>query len=328
MATETEPSRTIWDRIESSSWGVRIAALVGFVALAVAVPAIRGGYTTQFLFTIFLFTTLGLGWNLLSGFTGYIDFGYAGFVGIGAYATVLPIVELGLPWYAALGIAAVVTALVGLAIGYPVLRLDGAYFAIAMLAAATALGIAFSTEYMRPITQGATGISFLSPISNVQQYYVMVGLMIAVTVLTFKIATSAYGLRLLAIREDELLAESLGVNTVRDKMVAMALHAAVAGLCGGLQALNLSYIDPASIFDIQYTEFPIIMVLFGGLGTATGPVVGGVVIGVLREVLWAQLPHLHLAVLGTLIVVLILFLPEGAIEWLKENDYLPRRRWL
>lgn len=327
MATATK-NHWIWDRIESSSNAERAVALIIFVVFVGAVPVVGTGYHVQFLFTIFLFTTLGLGWNLLSGFTGYINFGYAGFVGIGAYATVLPMVELGAPWYAALLFATIVTGIVGLLIGYPVLRLDGAYFAIATLAIATATGILAATEYLRPLTQGASGISFFPPVSNDQQFYIMAGLMLVTALITFWVATSPFGLRLIAIREDEVLASSLGVNTVWDKMAAMGIHTAVGGVCGGMLALNLSYIDPTTVFHIQYTEYPIIMVLFGGLGTAAGPIVGGIVIGVLREVLWAQAPHFHLAILGVLIVILILFLPEGAIEWLKENEYIPRRRWL
>ncbi len=274
------------------------------------------------------YTTLAFGWNILSGFTGYINFGYAGFVGFGAYAAVLSMTTFGLPWYAGLFIAGIATTIVGVALGYPLLRLSGAYFAIAMLALATAAGLAFSTQYLSPITEGATGISFFPEVSSLLLYYTITALMIGAWVVTTWIATSPFGKRLMAIREDETLAASLGVNTFRDKMVAMGLHSFIAGLCGAMLAFNLSYIDPATVFDIQYTEYPIIMVLFGGLGTAAGPILGGVVIGVLREFLWAQFPTFHLAILGGLIVLLVLFLPEGVVEKLKEEEYIPRTRWL
>ncbi len=318
-----------WDRVEDLSLGVRVGALLLVVVAFALFPLVAPtGYTVQYLFTIFLFTTLAIGWNVLSGFTGYINFGYAGFMGLGAYAAVLTMTNFGLPWFVGLAVAAIVSGIAGVIVGYPILRLSGAYFAIAMLALATAAGIGFATSYLRPITEGATGISFFPGLSTVEQYYIVTGVMIGTALLTLKIATSPFGKRLLAIREDELLAASLGVNTVRDKLVAMAIHCAIAGVCGAILAFNLSYIDPATVFDIRYTEYPIIMVLFGGLGTVAGPVVGGIVIGVLRELLWAQFPHFHLAILGALIVVLVLFLPEGVIEWMKENDYLPRRRWL
>lgn len=318
----------IWDRIEAFSWRARAGLLTLVAVVLAAVPLVISTYYVQFFFSVFLFTTLALGWNVLSGFTGYINFGYSGFVGLGAYVTVLSTTDLGLPWFVGLVLAGVLTALAGAVVGYPVLRLRGAYFAIAMLALLSAASIGFATDYLRPITNGASGISFFPAISTTEQYYVMAALLIGTVVLTFYIATSPYGLRLLTIREDEVLAASLGVNTMRDKMTAMTMHAAIAGVCGGMLAFNLSYIDPSTVFHIQYTEFPIIMVLFGSLGTVAGPLLGGVILGVMRELLWAYAPHFHLALLGILIVVLVLFLPEGIVEWLKENDYVPRRRWL
>ncbi len=328
MSTDLK-NHDVWNRIETLPTGVKAVTLFVFVSVLVAVPHVSpSGYTTQYLFTIFFFTTLALGWNVLSGFTGYINFGYAGFVGFGAYAAVLPITNFGVPWYVGLVIAGLSTALLGVVLGYPILRLSGAYFAIAMLALATAAGIGFSTEYLRPVTEGATGISFFPGIAPIEQYYVITGLMIATGLLTLWIATSPFGKRLLAIREDELLAESLGVDTHRNKLAAMALHCGIAGLCGAMLAFNLSYIDPSTVFNIQYTEYPIIMVLFGGLGTVTGPIVGGIVVGILRESLWAQFPRMHLAMLGGLIVVLVLFLPEGVVQKLKQKEYIPRNRWL
>lgn len=319
----------IWERVENVSTSGFAATLVIVSFILAIVPLIAPtGYTVQYLFTIFLFMTMALGWNILSGFTGYVNFGYAGFIGLGAYAAVLPMHNFGVPWYGGLVSAAVVTAVAGVIVGYPTLRLSGAYFAIGMLALATAAGLLFTTSYLRPITEGTTGISFFSGLTTTEQYYLVSAVMLGTVVLTLWIATSPFGKRLLTIREDELLAASLGVNTVRDKLIAMALHSGVAGVCGALLAFNLSYIDPATVFDIQYTEYPIVMVLFGGLGTVTGPVVGGLVIGVLREFLWAEFPRFHLAILGALIVFLVLFLPEGVVEWLKENDYIPRRRWL
>ncbi len=319
----------IWDRVTNVPTKIKVVVgLVVVAGLGLAPVVAPSGYTTQYLFTIFFFTTLALGWNILSGFTGYINFGYAGFVGFGAYAAVLPMTHFGVPWYGGLIIAGVTTTIIGVAVSYPLLRLSGAYFAIAMLALATASGIAFGTQYLSPVTQGSTGISFFPEVSSLTLYYTITGLMIGTWLLTAWIATSPFGKRLMAIREDELLAASLGVNTFRDKMIAMALHSAVAGLCGAILAFNLSYIDPSTVFDLQYTEYPIIIVLFGGLGTVAGPVLGGIVIGILREFFWAQFPTFHLAILGALIVILVIFLPEGIVEKLKESGYIPRTRWL
>jgi branched-chain amino acid transport system permease protein len=303
-------------------WG----GVLVLLAVVYATPLFVEAYYVQVLFSVFLFTALALGWNLLSGFTGYVNFGYAGFVGFGAYLTVLSIVELGYPWYGGLAVGAVGTALVGTVISAPILRLRGAYFAIAMLSLATAARLATTTRYLSPITGGGTGVSFLPALGYTDQYYLAATVTAGLGYLTYRVATSPFGLRLLAIREDETLAAALGVKTTREKILAMALHAAVAGLVGGILAFNLAYIDPPTVYGIKYTEFPIVMVLFGGLGTVLGPILGAVVFVLLFELLWSSLPQGHLFFFGLTIVVVVLFVPEGVIEWLKSNGYLPRWR--
>jgi len=158
-----------------------------------------------------------------------------------------------------------------------------AYFAIAMLAAAIAAQLFVSSSYMRPITRGGSGISFSQNWGSGASTTSRCGVVLVLGYLTYRIANSPFGLRLLAIRDDETLAASLGGKTVREKVIAMLLHTAVAGLIGGILAFNLSYIDPTSVFNIQYTEFPIVMVLFGGLGTVLGPVIGGFIFVILYE---------------------------------------------
>lgn len=304
-------------------FGVGLGALL---AVVLALPMVVSGYVVQVAFTVLLFVVLGYGWNFLSGFTGYVDFGYAGFVGLGAYTTVIAIVDFGLPWPAALLAAAVVTSLVGTLISAPILRLRGAYFAIAMLSLATAGRLAASSEYLAPVTRGGTGISFFPALGFTGQYYLVVGLALALGYATYRLATSPMGLRLLAIREDETLAAALGVRTTREKILAMLIHTAVAGVGGGVLAFNLSYIDPNTVFAIRYTELPIVMVLFGSLGTVVGPVIGGLAFVVVSELLWSAFPTLHLFFFGAAIVLVVLFLPDGLIEWLKSRGYLPRWR--
>lgn len=302
------------------------SGILVIVVLVYVLPLFLEAYHVQVLFSVFLFMALALGWNFLSGFTGYVNFGYAGFVGFGAYATVLSIVEFGYPWYGGLFVAAVGTAIVGTVISAPILRLRGAYFAIAMLSLATAAQLAATTQYLSPITGGGTGISFLPTLGFTDQYYVAASVTVLLGYLTYRIATSPFGLRLLAIREDETLAAALGVKTTREKILVTALHAAVAGLVGGILAFNLAYIDPPTVFGLKYTEFPIVMVLFGGLGTVLGPIVGALVFVLLFEFLWSSLPQGHLFFFGLTIIVVVLFMPEGLVEWLKSNDYLPRWR--
>lgn len=316
----------LYEIIESTSHTQFLGILAVLLVVFLAVPFALNSYLVQVLFSVFLFTGLAFGWNFMSGFTGYVNFGYAGFVGFGSYLTVLTIVDLGLPWPLALLTAMVVTAVVGTGISLPMLRLRGAYFAIAMLAAATAARLIVSSSYLRPVTRGGSGISFFPELGLSGQYYLAMGISLVFAYLTYRIANSPFGLRLLAIRDDETLAASLGVKTVREKVIAMLLHTAAAGLLGGVLAFNLSYIDPSSVFNIQYTEFPIVMVLFGGLGTVLGPVIGGAIFVILYEILWSTFPEAYQFLFGLAIIGVVLFMPEGIIEYLKENDRIPRWR--
>lgn len=316
----------LYETLESTSHTQFVGALGVVLVVFFAVPFVLNSYLVQVLFSVFLFTALAFGWNFMSGFTGYVDFGYAGFVGFGAYLTVITIVDFGFPWPLALLTAMVVTSVVGTTLSLPMLRLRGAYFAIAMLAAATAAQLLVSSSYMRPITRGGSGISFFPELSLTGQYYLAMGIVLVLGYMTYRIANSPFGLRLLAIRDDETLAASLGVKTVREKVIAMLLHTAVAGLIGGVLAFNLSYIDPSSVFNIQYTEFPIVMVLFGGLGTVLGPVIGGFIFVLLYEVLWSTFPQAYQFLFGIAIIAIVLFMPEGIVEYLKENDRIPRWR--
>lgn len=301
-------------------------ALVAVLAGLFALPTMVSSYIVQVMFSIFLFVILGYGWNFLSGFTGYVNFGYAGFVGLGAYVTVISIVDFGVPWPAALFLAGVATALVGTAISAPILRLRGAYFAIAMLSLATAARLAVSSDYLTPITRGGTGISFLPKLGYTGQYHVAIILAVTCGYATYRLATSPRGLRLLAIREDETLAAALGVRTTKEKLIAMLIHAGIAGIGGGLLAFNLAYIDPNTVFSIRYTELPIIMVLFGSLGTVVGPLLGGLAFIVVSEVLWSTFPTLHLFFFGVAIMLVVIFMPDGLVERLKAKGYLPRWR--
>lgn len=314
--------------LESLSVAQRTGGAILAVAILLALPQVVNDYLVQVLFIIGMFVLLSYGWNVFSGFTGYVNFGYAGFVGLGAYTTVLSVVDLGLPWYAGLLAAVVVTTVFGTLIAAPLLRLDGAYFAIAMLSLATAGQLAVSTSYLTPITRGGTGISFFPALSYTEQYYLVVVLAVTAAYLTYRLAKSPRGLRLLAIREDELLASALGVKTTREKLTAMAIHAAIAGIGGGLLAFNLSYIDPSTVFSLRYTELPIVMVLFGSPGSVAGPLLGGIAFILVSEALWASFPTLHQFFFGVAIMAVVMFLPRGLVERLKDNDYLPRRRSL
>src|SRR5919106_92219 len=200
------------------------------LALAFVFPAINV-YLRSFVMFTMMYVVLALSWNIISGFTGYTSFGHVVFYGIGAYACAILVADYGWHWLPTLGVGAVLAALVGVLIGYPVLRLKGPYFAIAMLGAAE--GTRVVATVWDGLTHGGLGISLPSAETSVETYYAMLALMLLTTAVAYGVGHSRFGIRLNAIREDEVAAEALGINVTRYKLVAFALSAAFPAAAGG-----------------------------------------------------------------------------------------------
>jgi branched-chain amino acid transport system permease protein len=299
--------------------------LLGYAVLVAMGPAIFEPSWLSLLYLTLYFICLAGAWNLFSGFSGYINFGFVAFVGIGMYASVIAIVDLKLAPLPAYLIGGLASAVFAAALGYPILKIRGAYFSIAMLAIAEGMRVLVSTEYFEPFTRGGRGLPVLAG-GLQQQYFTMLALAVAVLLTSIAFARSRFGLSLIAVREDEAAAEGLGVNTVLVKVAAFVISAFFAGAAGGIHATFVHYIDPNSAFDIKYTIMPIIMVIFGGLGTVLGPVIGGLVLEVISDFSWLYLGRMNVTIFGLILVALILWLPEGIIVRLKEAGALPRTR--
>jgi branched-chain amino acid transport system permease protein len=299
-----------------------------FAALAVAVagagvlPAFASGYMVSFTIQVFMWVVLAASWNLISGFTGYVSFGHVAFFGVGAYTGGLLIAKAGWHWLPA-GLAGCLPAMVlALLIGYPCLRLKGPYFAIAMLGLNEVVRALVS--YFEGFTGGGSGLSLTPILSIVPVYYAMGALALGVTLLTYRIITSRFGLRLLSIREDEVAAEAMGIDTARHKLYAFLLSAAFPGIAGGFYAWYASHIEPLSVFQLLTTITMIIMCLFGGKGTVFGPLLGAVLLSVFQELVWARFLFVHQAIFGALIVGVVLLMPRGILGVLQERYRLPR----
>jgi branched-chain amino acid transport system permease protein len=301
-------------------------ALLGAGALLLAAlavyPAFGTGYGVRAVQQIFMWVALAGSWNLISGLTGYVSFGHVAFFGAGAYAGSILIAGAGWPWpVAALagGAAAVVLAVV---IGYPCLRLKGPYFAIAMLGLNEVLRALVS--YFEGLTGGGNGLSLPTLDAAVPIYYVMGLLAIVVTAVSWLIVTSRFGLRLMTIREDEVAAEAMGIDTFHHKLAALLLSAAGPGVAGALMARDQGYIEPISVFPLAVTVTMIVMALFGGKGTVFGPVLGAVVLFVAQEIVWARYPYVHPMLFGAIIVGVVLLMPRGVLGLLQQRYRLPR----
>jgi len=299
-----------------------IALALPIVAVLAILPALLSGYHVSFLIQVFMWIALAGSWNIISGFTGYVSFGHVAFFGIGTYTAALLITKAGWHWLPA-GLAGSIPAmLLALVIGYPCLRLKGPYFAISMLGLNEVVRALVS--YFEGFTGGGSGISLPPIVATVPVYYAMGAIALTVPLVTYFIITSRFGLRLLSIREDELAAEAMGINTARHKLYAFLLSAAFPGIVGGFYAWYASHVEPMSVFPLITTITMIIMCLLGGSGTVLGPVLGAVLLSIFQEMVWARFLWVHQALLGTLIVAVVLLMPRGILGILRQYYALPR----
>ena len=298
------------------------AAVLSVLAALAAYPVVGTGYGVRSVQQIFMWIALAGSWNLISGLTGYVSFGHVAFFGAGAYAGAILVASAGWPWpLAALagGAAALVLAVV---IGYPCLRLKGPYFAIAMLGLNEVLRALVS--YFEGLTGGGNGLSLPTLDASVPIYYVMGVLAVVVTAMSWLIVTSRFGLRLMTIREDEVAAEAMGIDTFHHKLAALLLSAVGPGVAGALMARDQGYIEPISVFPLAITVTMIVMALFGGKGTVFGPVLGAAALFVAQEIVWARYPYVHPLLFGAIIVGVVLLMPRGVLGLLQQRYRLPR----
>ncbi|MEZ4861848.1 MAG: branched-chain amino acid ABC transporter permease [Caldilineaceae bacterium] len=275
---------------------------------------------------IFVLVTLASNWNLIGGMTGYVDFGHAVFFGIGAYTMGILVTKAqstlifapGLGFWQALPFGGLLALLFALLIGLPTLRLKGSYFSIAMLG--TFVAMREVIRIARPLTGGGRGLSLPPVLDRAGDYYFMLVLMGLVVLAIWWIRRSEFGHSLIAIREDETGAEMRGINTTRHKLIAFMAAAFSTGLVGAFWAWQNTYIDPDVVFIEQRTVEMVMMSMLGGLGTVWGPPLGAVVLFLLQDFVWGNFFDVHLLVLGLLLIVLVLFVPEGILGTLGDRS--------
>jgi branched-chain amino acid transport system permease protein len=284
-----------------------ILAMVSLVLAAL--PHGLSVYLRSFALFTMMYVVLALSWNIISGFTGYTSFGHVAFYGIGAYACAILVADYGWHWVPTLLVGAFVAGVVAVAIGYPVLRLKGPYFAIAMLGAAE--GTRVVATVWDSLTHGGLGISFPSTENSMSTYYAMLVLMLITLAVAYYVGHSRFGIRLNAIREDEVAAEALGINVTRYKLVAFVLSAIFPAAAGGIQAYKVLYIEPQAVFFVQITIAMALMSMLGGKGTVIGPVVGAVLLYSAQELTWVNFPTAHLIAYGVFIIIVARFMPRG-----------------
>jgi branched-chain amino acid transport system permease protein len=281
------------------------------------------------------YCTLGQAFNLFMGMTGYVDFGYVAFVGMGTYGMAVSVYYLydkGLGFGVVIigfALAALFSMLLSLAVGAVALRLRGAYFAIATIGVNE--GLRYFIEGAK-IWNGSAGMIFsrhlktalgketMMAVTTFWADIFMFGVAILAAVLTLVYMRNKVGYALTALREDEDAAKVMGINVTKYKIIAFITSSVLAGLLGASAwALKLTYVYPEDVFEIHYTVEAIIIVLLGGAGTLLGPIVGGLIYGVTKYYLSITLPGFQLLIFAPIIIGVIVLFPEGTVGILKKR---------
>lgn len=299
---------------------VTLAALVG-LALA---PLVLSPFHVRVGQIVLFSAGLALAWTILGGFSGYWSFGHTAFIGLGAFAAALTMGgPTGLPPPLAFAFAVLIgsATCAGLAavIAYPILRLRGIYFAIAMLGVSQVLG---ELNNNLDLFKGSMGVVLprIAP-RGVDPATVFYYLFLAATALTlgiaFAVKVGRIGYGLLAIREDEDTARMLGVPTERYKIATFVLSAALTGMFGVIYAWGLGYITTSSVYRTDFSLNMIVYSLLGGMGTLIGPIVGSLVMVVLTQVLLGHLLDIHMMLTGAILVAMVLLAPRGLVGFVR-----------
>jgi branched-chain amino acid transport system permease protein len=299
------------------------------IALALLVAASPFSYTLRIsivttLTTALLYAVVALGWNVLGGYGGYLNFGAAIFMGAGAYTAALLNDALGWSIWLGLPLAAAAAVLVAVPVGVATLRLRGFFFAIFTLVLSSLMQVlVLNTDALG----GALGVYTTAPATGTRTltalfYLVLLGMVIAATAALWAVEHSRFGYALRAIREDEDAAAVLGVRTAAVKLRALLVGAAFAGLAGAVYAFRTGYIEPAGTFDVAFSLDIVLVCVIGGLGTWWGPIIGAFIVVLLEQWLRTAIPDLHpfgmnipaeanRIVLGLLLIIFALYLRRG-----------------
>lgn len=269
-------------------------------------------------YVVLQFVVLATAWNILGGYTGYVNFGSAAFFAVGAYTSIFFNKALPLPIPVLIAIAGVIAGVLGLGMGYLTLRLRGAFFAIGTLALAVVLQTLVTNWTYVGGSRGAYVMrpAEIEPIGPYIQYLFL--LMLALTVIALSIARgierSQLGYGFATIRDDELAAEASGVPTLRLKLIATTISGALMGMAGAPFPYYLGYVQPASAFGLEYAVNAIAMPMIGGTTTWVGPLIGAVLLATLQQ--WATVTmssELGVLIVGVLLVGFVILAPKGIV---------------
>jgi len=292
---------------------ILVLAVIGacFIVLPLAIDL--GSSTMNILILLFVYIILSQSWNLLGGFTGQINLGFAAFFGCGVLLTHL-LWKSGVPIYLAIAVGGLSAALLAGVIGLPTLHLRGAYFAIGTIALAEALRILVGNVFPSSLSLPGT---YASNFNVFPRYYLGFGIAVLTMISVYLLVKSKFGLAMVCVRDDEEASQVTGINTFKTKFIALLVSAFLAGLAGGVYSFNRFYFHHISaVFEPIWTFEPLMAVVIGGSGTLIGPVMGSIFLVVLSEIFAEILGEAHLIIFGVLLIPVVLYSPSGLVGWI------------
>jgi len=306
----------------SKKIAISITIVLILIATAALPLVVKKDSTINLAILVFLYVTLSSSWNILGGYAGQTNLGHAAFFGLGALTTRLLWLS-GRPFILSLLAGACVAVGFALLIGIPAFKLRGVYFSIGTLALAQILYITVGNVFPM-ITSLPT--QALITYQLVPRYYLALVLALLTIGTAYLLVNSRLGLGMMAVREEEDAAESLGVSALQHKLLALSASAFFAGLAGGAFAYYHVGYYPQFPFTPVWTFDAVMIAYIGGTGTIVGPIIGGIFYVVVKELLALKLVELHLIVFGVLFILVVLFLPGGLVEvWSKIQAAFARR---
>ena len=297
-----------------------------FLALLLCLPLLTNSYTQYILNLVLVYVVISIGLNFLLGYAGQFGFAHAALMGIGAYTTALLVTRLGMSFWLALPAAGLLTTLIGSVGAIPALRMNRTYLGLVTIAFAEL--VTWVLVHWKSVTLGTDGISLKAPEffgyslkGDQPVYYLLLPLTVCLYLVARWIVASRIGRSLVAIRENEIVAQCNGINLARTKALAFALSAFYAGIGGGMYALTLGFIVPESFMMFQLIIHYSLIVI-GGLSSIFGSVLGAIVLTALPEIL-RDFQALQEIIYGLLLMVFVVFMPDGLTGLAKRFGLLP-----
>ena len=288
---------------------VWVPGLVLIILVLLATLPLRvSEYTVILVASILMYIILTVSWVVFSGPTGYLSLAPAAFFGVGIYTSA--VLGMALPLPVVICVAGLASCCLALVVGALTLRLRGVYFAIFTLGLIALIKhFVLWFELQRTGTRGR----FVVLVDNTTIYYAMLTILVATLLTAYLIRRSKYGLALQSIGEDEEAAVHVGINVTALKIVTFGISAIFMGAVGAIWATKLTYIDPYIAFDPLNSFMPVLMAIFGGMGQLYGPVLGATIFAYLREILITEFPYYYMLLFGIILLVAVLYLPNGLV---------------